>query len=323
MDFDSSLGFPGEGPCLGLLLCLCLFLLPRFGSSLSHGFSLRTLLGFCALASSPGLPGLPGASSPCLRLSDFPFPHVRSHGPYRTPAERARAAWIAAWRAAQPALPQGRPVLPATNKLRDRFWTVFCGWLANEGIDFQTLLDSPTMCVEEINAILTRFGRCLYESGKPYNQYAETINQLTTLVPSLRRLMQGSWVLAFLDGLGAYLPPRSYAMAGFVGDGFSMPPLGVATSGRCFELKLGCAFEGWRSFGSWRCDLLLPRDVEGTVRFCILAILDPKTRHSGARHQAWRFQVVDLAFGALPESGDSGSKTYLPHFSCPRPGLET
>lgn len=66
MDFDASLGFLGEGPCFGLLLFLFLSFLSRLGSSLSFGFSLRMLLGLCSLAFSPGLPGLLGASSPCL-----------------------------------------------------------------------------------------------------------------------------------------------------------------------------------------------------------------------------------------------------------------
>lgn len=52
-----------------------------------------------------------------------------------------------------------------------------------------------------------------------------------------------------------------------------------------------------------RLDLLLPRDVEQTISFGILAIKEPKTRHTGAKHQAGKIDVpdllavVDLAFG--------------------------
>ena len=57
-----------------------------------------------------------------------------------------------------------------------------------------------------------------------------------------------------------------------------------------------------------RLDLLLPRDVEQTIKFGILAIKEPKTRQTGAKHQAGKIDVpdllavVDLAFGDY-ESG--------------------
>lgn len=74
------------------------------------------------------------------------------------------------------------------------------------------------------------------------------------------------------------------------------------------SLSWGALLRAGEVLAARRCDLLLPRDVEDTVHFCILAILEPKTRHSGARHQAAKLEVpdllevVDLAFGNLPES---------------------
>lgn len=73
-------------------------------------------------------------------------------------------------------------------------------------------------------------------------------------------------------------------------------------------LSWGALLRAGEVLAARRCDLLLPRDVEGTVKFCILAILEPKARQSGARHQAAKLEipdlleVVDLAFGSLPEA---------------------
>ena len=41
------------------------------------------------------------------------------------------------------------------------------------------------------------FGRELHRNGRPYNHYAETINAVSALRPSLRRVLQGAWDLAF------------------------------------------------------------------------------------------------------------------------------
>ena len=196
MDFDSTLGFPGEGPFLGFSQVLpSLIHLPRFGASLSLRLSLCLLLGICSFASFSLRPLLREPLLPCLLgalVLGRPFRFAAAM-PLKNTAEQARAAI----RATRPALPQGRPVLPSTSRLRERYWSFFLEWLQHEGIELSHLLDFPTMYVEEINAILTKFGRYLYSSGKPYNQCAETINCLTTYVPSLLRLMQGSWDLAY------------------------------------------------------------------------------------------------------------------------------
>ena len=51
--------------------------------------------------------------------------------------------------------------------------------------------------LEEINAVLTRFGRILYQSGRPLQHYSETINAVVAERPHLRRSMQSAWNLAF------------------------------------------------------------------------------------------------------------------------------
>ena len=92
-------------------------------------------------------------------------------------------------------LAEGRPVLPTTGSAREKFLRVFYEWAASDGIDIAMLLEQPSVYIEEINAVLCRYGRLLYEAGKTYNQYAETINSITSVKPSLRRHMQGAWDL--------------------------------------------------------------------------------------------------------------------------------
>ena len=61
-------------------------------------------------------------------------------------------------------------------------------------------------------------------------------------------------------------------------------------------------------FVSSRADLLLPKDVDFTIAFGLLAIKEPKTRRTGARHQAAKLdapdllEVVNFCFGNLPPS---------------------
>ena len=103
----------------------------------------------------------------------------------------------AAERSAAEPLHEGRPTLPITERLRDRYWTQFEQWLLVEGIEFESLLLHHVECIDDINAVMSRFGKALYNAGKPYNQFAETLNALTTKKPAIRRLLQGAWDVAF------------------------------------------------------------------------------------------------------------------------------
>lgn len=109
-----------------------------------------------------------------------------------TTADLARASQ----RALRLVLPEGRPTLDRTSRLRERYWEQFLAWLVSEGIDFDSLLADHSHYIDEINSVMTAFGRALYRAGRPYNQYAEAINHLTSKKPVLRRWMQGSWDLA-------------------------------------------------------------------------------------------------------------------------------
>ena len=158
--------------------------------------------------------------------------------------------------------------------------------------------------MDEINLVLTKYGRLLYAAGKPYTVYAETINMLTSKKPVLRRQLQEAWDLAF-----------SWVQAEPSAHHVAMPwqallsLLSVALMWGWTDV-VGCIALGWGALlrageilGAKRRDLVLPRGVDETIAYALLAIHEPKTSHTGPRHQAAKLdapdllQVVDLAFG--------------------------
>eukprot|EP00435_Cladocopium_sp_Y103_P026421 s2450_g6.t1 len=90
-----------------------------------------------------------------------------------------------------------RPVLPVTTAHREKLSGVFTGWLRENEIDFDLMLARHIECIEEINMVLVRFGKALYEAGRPYNHYLETINYVVSKKPLLRRMLQMAWDYAF------------------------------------------------------------------------------------------------------------------------------
>ena len=142
LDFDSTLGFPGEGPCLRLLFCL---LCPSF-------------------VCWPWSSAAPLAMVMCCNAMLAP----------RHTADLARQNR----RQAMPPLPKGRPVLATTSQNREELFTAFVNWCAVQNIPFNDLLESALVNVEEINALLSSYGRALYSAGRPYGHFAETINSV-------------------------------------------------------------------------------------------------------------------------------------------------
>ena len=187
-------------------------------------------------------------------------------------------------RSLRPELPEGRPTLEATNKLRDKYWSVFLQWLSNEGIDFERLLEQHVFYVDEINIVLTRFGRALYRAGRPYNQYAETINSLTTRKPALRRQMQGSWDLAY-SWVAAEPSCHHVAMPWQVLLAMVTTCLlwGWVPLAGILSLGFGSLLRAGELLSATRANLLLPQDVEETIHFCSLRqniqVLDTKLQN--------------------------------------------
>ena len=311
MDFDQTLGFPGEGPpSLSLPSALAqLSASVSLWRSLLFGLfwlllpllCLGSLISFLLFALRHPSCGRARGAVVFILCTAIP---VRAMEPH-TAGERTRAQA----RALRPALPSGRPTLEATTRLRARYWKIFESWLLAEGVDIAPLLETPTFYVEEWNAILTRFGRLLYEAGKPYNQYAETINYLTSLRPTIRRHMQGSWDLAY-SWMASEPTCHHVAMPWQVLLAMVTTCLlwGWVPLAGALSLCWGALLRAGEFLSATRSNLLLPCDVQETIAYAMVAIVEPKTRNSGARHQAAKLEipdlllVVNLAFGRLPET---------------------
>lgn len=161
--------------------------------------------------------------------------------------------------------------------------------------DISHLLDHPGTYVEEINAVLCRYGRLLYEAGKTYNQYAETINSLTSMRPSLRRQMQGAWDLGYA---WMRLEPSQHHIAMPAAILISM----VTTSllwgwthfAGCIALAWGSLLRPGELFTLKRANLLFPADTGNTISYLLISLMEPKTRFTTARHQSTRLDIPDL-----------------------------
>ena len=254
LDFDSSLGFPGEGPFFSPRLLFCL-LWPAFGVLLP-----------------------------------------------RDAADRARLQSRAS------ALQVGRPVQSRTRSNRAWLTAAFSQWLEEvAGFPLEALLQTKPFDPEDLCSWLTTYGRDLYNSGRPYWHYAETVNSVTAARPAFRRQAQGAWDLAF-----AWLAEEPY------GHHTAMPLtvlLSVLTTclywgwireAGCFALAWGALLRGGEVCKAFRKDLVFPSDALGAQSFVLLRISEPKTRSRAARHQAAKLepsdlvQVARLAFERLP-----------------------
>ena len=287
--FDATLGFPGEGwlmffvlgfPCLGLCsiwalpFCLCalmtvVFLCPCPSCPLSS----RWLLLLCLLLCSAAPTAMAMPVFPATRGEQQKSDLRKGLGP----------------------IPQGRPVLPTTGSQRARLLESFLQWNREEGVDFQWMIQNHHQCIDEINIVVQKYGRLLYDAGKSYNSYAELINALTSWKPAIRRLMQGAWDLGYT---WKRLEPGEHHVA--------MPPqillAMVATAflwgwlrfGGCLALGFAGLLRPGELLKSTRADLLLPMDCGYTINYGMLAIKEPKSRFTNARHQSVKIDIPDL-----------------------------
>lgn len=174
LDFDATLGFPGEGPAWIFPFGLCFswfgFVLP-----VSFWLCLLTWISFCFACSVPGRCRVP--RSVCLwwgaavLLGDAPTAAAMPIFP-TTAGDLTRARM----RSLRPALTLGRPVETKTLKLRERLLEQFGLWLGEQGLDMDSIFSQGIAAADDLNILLCRYGRLLYQSGKTYNSFAETIN---------------------------------------------------------------------------------------------------------------------------------------------------
>ena len=270
MDFDSTLGFPGEGP--SRILTRAILLSP---SAPLHLFCVSSCV--CGLDFGVTV----GSSTFACAMPIFP----------RNPADRARAAA----RASAGPLREGRRVTDVTSNMRRSLLTTFYSWIREEGLPWEIFMARPHQYIEEINTALTAYGRALHKGGRPLQHYSETINGIVATKPSLKRHLHMAWSLAF--GWVQAEPSTHHVAMPFQ---VLMAVLSLCIAwgwhnvGGCLALGWGAFLRAGEVINGLRRDLLLPRDVEGSITFGLFSILEPKTRNVAARHQSAKLDVPDL-----------------------------
>ena len=314
-DFDSTLGFPGEGPsiyptafswtsrlssCGTFAQTFCsLFLLLHLLPLLLTALPMSVLLSFAGA----------GRRHPsfvlCVGIGSAPgVLAVESHGMSCAPRDvrdRARALSREGL-----FLHDGRPVTGKTQAGRDRLLLQFGCWLESRGLSLTDIVSAGGLDVESINILLTQYGCGLFHGGRPYNQYSETINAVAGRRPRLRRSLQGAWDLAYA-WLREEPPTHHLAMPWQVL--CAAVVVAVAWGWVCEAVFLALTFGAIARIGevlqAKRQDLLLPCDFGDTLDHILLTVKEPKTRFRGARHQVARLdqpqlvQVVTAAFRGL------------------------
>ena len=275
MDFDSTLGYPGEGPFRPRSRCYlpCLWLPLRL-SVLSLSLDFRRSFW--------------GAAMPIT---------ARSGADLRRAGARRGTPLV-----------EGRRVLPATSQNREHLLSALLLWTVEEGLDWEALLQNSHAYIDEINAILASYGRLLYQVGRPYNHFAETLNGIAMKKPSLRRQLQAAWNVAYgwvQQEPGCHhaaLPPQ--VLIALVGTALLWGWTRVAG---CVALAFGAILRPGEVCAALRKQLLLPCDVFGTMHCGYLSILEPKTRFTAAKHQTAKIDapdllsIVNIAFARLHE----------------------
>ena len=281
--FDQTLGFPGEGPQLLVLIILISSISSKPG--LSRSISI--------------LPQwLPPRAFGFLYLFVLPLLDFRSHFPAaampitaRNPADRQRAAD----RSGRLPLSMSRPVTSVTRNMRDFLLESFHNWVGEENIPWTEMLDDYHHHLEEINSVLVAYGRLLHKHGRPYQHFAETINAVVSIKIGLKRNLQAAWSLAFSwihDEPSAHhvAMPFQVLMACLS----TCMLWGWINVGGILALAWGAFLRAGEAINAQRKHLLLPSDVAGTINFCLVSIMEPKTRNTAARHQAAKLDIPDL-----------------------------
>ena len=310
--FDSTKGYPGEGPCNHLVACSV-----SFGSCLrldARQFKPYDNPNPCRWNLITGTAGIrrPRCSSwfvpfcsfswlflffllLVVRVEAMPIAAV-------TPAENRRAAE----RRQRPDLRPGRPVTDATTGLRERYWDIFLRWAYNEGLDIDATLLDYMYNIDELNFIMVRYGRELYRAGKTYNQFAETLNALTTLKPGLRRMLTAAWDLGLSwtkqEPSQHHIPLPVPILLAMISLSLTW---GWVYMAGILALGFGGLLRPGEIVNALRSDLLLPRDSGFSAAFVLLTIREPKSRFTYARVQTAKVDsadlvsVIDLAFRGL------------------------
>lgn len=217
-----------------------------------------------------------------------------SHGMPLVPSggdEASRAA-----RRAENQLQADRVVLQSTRNRRDTLLSHFDAWLQdNLRTTLESMLEPRNLDYEFVSEALVAYGRDMYQAGKSYSRFSETINALTAKRPALRRNVATAWDLAFnwvVDephehhaALSLSLMLAAVTLSLLWGWLREAAAIALAWVG---VLRIGEVFAARRE------DLVLPRDAAPGFECSLLKIKLPKTRGRAARHQSSRIDPVDI-----------------------------
>ena len=298
LDFDSCLGYPGEGPCFNLAFVVMLrhLVTTTLGLSLSIIQALLFVVSFGFLpvwissfvsTSGQGHTLFPLRLLCVLAVFELPMccsTGVRgSHGDSFRRQQRSGVL-----------LPEGRRVTELTSANRQVFMSLFCKWLDEEGKDYDVVF-AGMPDIDTINRWITDYGRKLFYEGKPYYHYSETINAIAAKRPTLRRSLMQAWDLAFmwnsLEPVEHHCALPHQVLLAVLSTCILW---GWVREASVFALLFGALLRSGEVLAARRKDLIFPQDVGGTLDHILIRILEPKTRFRAARHQASRVEQPDL-----------------------------
>ena len=204
--------------------------------------------------------------------------------------ERERAA-----RRSGVQLQADRIILQQTRSRREGLLAAFDVWLGeNMRTTLNSLLDHGPADPEAVSEALVAYGKDMYNAGKSYGRFSETINAVSSRKPILRRQLAAAWDLAFNWCVDE---PHEHNTA---------LPLSVMLALTTLALLWGWSREaaiivlGWSGvlrigeiLGAVRSDLVLPGEAAPGIWYALLKIQSPKTRGRSARHQSARIDSAD------------------------------
>ena len=171
----------------------------------------------------------------------------------------------------------------------------FSNWLSWRGVSLKGLLEEAGLRPEAVCDLLVAYGRELFDAGRPFSHYSETINAIGSKKPTIRRLLTGAWDLAFAwlreepyeHHVACPYPVLLALLVTSLTWGWTRVAgiLALSWAGLC---RIG------EVLGARREDLILPQDVGFTSAFILLKVQEPKTRFRAARHQVAKVEYTDL-----------------------------
>ena len=307
MDFDATLGFPGEGPpsCFDFCSILLTLWICYLGIIPLPRLSFLSFLDFYPRDPVPGhWMFSPSRWLKCAFLFLMCF-HAPGASAMDLGPRNAGDSHRLGNRRDFGDLPDGRVVLGVTASQRQRHLATLTRWAEAQDVDVVFMIQNYQSCLEELNIFLCSFGRVLYSAGRPYNHFVECLNAITSWQPNLRRQLQRCWDLAFnwvrQEPSVHHVAAPYQVLLAMLSICMLWGWMPLASS---LALMWGGLLRPGELLSALRCHLLVPSDVGGSLRHCLLTLLEPKTRYTAARHQLAKVDIPDLV--EVIEIGFSG-----------------